>query len=153
MGGAAFVHLGSPMSETAYSDRQVEQGRKYAYRVQALLAHDKGLVGGGFSRAVESTPADQTPPQPPLNVKAARTASAVKVYWDKGTENDLAGYRVYRRIGEAAPEMIGEVKEPNNLFEDKNAPEKGVKLSYLVSSIDQNDPPNESQKSAEASVR
>jgi hypothetical protein len=152
-GGAAFATLGGVVSETVFADKKVEQGRKYAYRVQALAVHDKGLVGGGFSRTVEASPADETAPEPPAKVKAARTASAVKVYWDKGTEKDLAGHRIYRRVGEAAPEMIGEVKEPDNLFEDKNPPEKGTKVFYSVSSFDQSSPPNESQKSAEASVR
>uniref|UniRef100_UPI00405735E1 hypothetical protein n=1 Tax=Candidatus Electronema sp. TaxID=2698783 RepID=UPI00405735E1 len=97
--------------------------------------------------------ADRTPPQVPGNVKAARTASSVKVFWDAGEDKDLAGHKVYRRIGEGKPELIGEAKVPYNLFEDKNPPPKGAPVYYSVSSFDQSSPPNESQKSAEASLR
>jgi hypothetical protein len=152
-GGAAFEQIGGVLREPAFADKQIEPGRKYAYRVQALTAHDKGLVGGGFSQPVEASPADETAPDPPANVKAARTASAVKVYWDKGTEKDLAGHKIYRRIGDGQPELIGEVQEPDNLYEDKNSPEKGSKVFYSVSSFDQSSPPNESLRSAEAGLR
>ncbi len=100
-----------------------------------------------------AAPADRTPPQVPSNVTAARTASAVKIFWDAGADNDLAGHKVYRRVDEGKPELIGEVKAPYNLFEDKNPPPKGAKAFYSVSSFDQSSPPNESQKSAEANLR
>ncbi|MGX9727884.1 MAG: hypothetical protein ACTFAK_11360 [Candidatus Electronema sp. VV] len=96
---------------------------------------------------------DLTPPTPPSNVTAARTAAAVKIFWDAGADKDLAGHKVYRRVGEGQPEQIGEVKQPYNLYEDKNPPEKGSKVFYSVSSFDQSSPPNESKPSAETSLR
>jgi hypothetical protein len=100
------------------------------------------------------TAADLAPPEPPVNVNAARTASSVKVFWDEGKDKDLAGHKVYRRVGDdGQPELLGEVKQPYNLYEDKNPPPKDAKVFYSVSSFDQSSPPNESQRSAEASLR
>lgn len=96
---------------------------------------------------------DLTPPEPPSNVTAARTAAAVKIFWDAGSDKDLAGHKIYRRSGEGQPELLGEVKAPYNLFEDKTPPPKGAKVFYSVSSFDQSSPPNESKPSAEASLR
>ncbi|MCI5147182.1 MAG: hypothetical protein D3923_17055, partial [Candidatus Electrothrix sp. AR3] len=97
---------------------------------------------------------DQTAPLPPTEVKTARTSSSIKIYWEKGTEKDLAGYRVYRRLGsESSVEMIGEVMAEYNIYADKDAPEKGTKVYYSVTSFDTSIPANESQPSDEAVAR
>jgi hypothetical protein len=147
--GGPFAQIGGQLMTPYYTDRAVQNGRKYAYRVQALA----GAAGGGFSQTVAAGAVDRTPPEPPHNVKAVRTASSVKVYWERSTTQDTAGYRVYRRLGQGGPELLGEVMEPYNLFEDKNPPLKGSKVVYSASSFDQSSPPNESQRSAEASPR
>ncbi len=144
-----FAQIGGQLMSPAYTDREAKNGRKYAYKVQALV----GSVGGGFSLTIEAGAVDRTPPKAPSNIKAVRTASSIKVYWDRGQEKDLAGYRIYRRLGDAAPELLGKVLEPYNLFEDKNPPDKRSKAWYSVSSFDQSSPPNESQRSPEASLR
>ena len=147
--GGSFSNISGQIVTPYYIDKEVQNGRKYAYRVQALT----GAVGGGFSLTVETGAIDRTPPEPPTHVKAVRTAASVKVYWDRGEEKDLAGYKVYRRIGEGGPELLGKVMEPYNLFEDKNPPAKGSKVWYSVSSFDLSNPSNESQRSDEASLR
>lgn len=147
--GGSFANIGGPLVTPYYTDKEVQNGGKYTYRVQALA----GAVGGGYSLTVETGAVDRTPPEPPRNVKAVRTADSVKVYWDRGEENDLAGYQVYRRLGDGGPELLGKVMEPYNLYEDKNPPAKGSTVWYSVSSFDLSSPSNESQRSAEASLR
>jgi hypothetical protein len=147
--GGSFANIGGQLVTPYYTDKEVRNGRKYAYRVQALA----GAAGGGYSLTVEAGAVDRTPPEPPRNVKAVRTASSVKVYWDRSEEKDVAGHHVYRRLGEGGPELLGKVMEPYNLFEDKNPPAKGGKAWYSVSSFDLSSPPNESQRSDEASLR
>ncbi|MCI5222278.1 MAG: hypothetical protein D3924_06290, partial [Candidatus Electrothrix sp. AR4] len=121
---------------------------------QAFSEYDEEMVAGELSSALEVSVLDQTAPSSPANVKTARTAMSVKIFWDQGTEEDLAGYRVYRRLGnETIPEMIGVVEVPYNIYEDLDAPEKDVYVYYSVTSFDTSDPPNESEHSAEADVR
>ena len=150
----------------SWEDSPMQPGRKYVFMLRSRSgwlaeSDDSNLVSFVWeppsARPKQATApvaaADRTPPQVPSNVKAARTASSIKIFWDAGKDKDLAGHKVRRRVGDAAPELIGEAKAPYNIFEDKNPPPKGTKVFYSVSSFDQSSPPNESEKSAEASVR
>jgi fibronectin type 3 domain-containing protein len=76
----------------------------------------------------------------------------VKIYWEHVDAADLAGYRVYRRAeGQNKATFVGEVKLPYNMFIDTKAPQKGL-LFYVVSSIDMQNPANESAKSSEVKI-
>jgi fibronectin type 3 domain-containing protein len=151
-GGAAFTPIGSQLTDTEFVDTTVTNSLNYSYRVQALTVYDQGTVGGGFSEVIETSPVDRTPPAVPLHVRAIRTGSGVKIYWDRGTEKDLLGYRVYRRqSGATEPVFIAEVKEPYNIYDDRDLPVSG-RIFYSVTSIDKSRPANESEKSREAAV-
>ncbi|MCI5129401.1 MAG: hypothetical protein D3907_13085, partial [Candidatus Electrothrix sp. AUS3] len=104
-----------------------------------------------FSRPVQVNVVDHIAPTTPRNVSTVRTGtSSIKIFWDRGEETDLAGYRIYRRLGnENEPSMIGEVTVPYNIYEDTQAPGKNIYVYYSVSSFDTSDPPNESERSAE----
>jgi hypothetical protein len=123
------------------------------YRVQALTVYAQGEVGGGLSQSVAATPVDQTPPAPPVDVKAARFGAGVKIFWSPVQDDDVNGYRVYRRQSDGGTVLIGEVSIPYTLYEDKSAPTGSARLFYSVSSIDRSDPPNESVKSPEAMIK
>ncbi len=152
--GGSFENVGDPLISPKYVDREVGGGREYAYRAQALTEYNQEMVAGDFTKVIKVRVLDQTAPASPENVKAVRTEAVVKVFWDPGTEEDLAGYRVYRRVGvEIAPELVGVVKVPYSIYEDFDAPEKDVYVYYAVTSFDKNDPPNESKRSAETDVR
>jgi len=153
LGGAPFENIGEMVFDTKFIDTSVTIGRKYFYRVQALTVYDQGTVGGGFSESLAVTPADLTPPAPPVDVKAVRTASGIKVFWNPVQDSDLKGYRVYRRLpGEDGPVMIGEVDAQYTLYEDQGAPANITRLFYSVSSIDGSNPPNESVSSPEVII-
>ncbi len=149
----------------SWEDAPMRPGYIYLFQLRSRSgwlseSEDSNLISfrwekpsAALKQAAPGAAVDLIPPSVPGNVKAARTASSVKVFWDAGKDKDLAGHKVYRRIGDGKPELLGEIKQPYNLYEDKNPPEKGSKVFYSVSSFDQSSPPNESQKSAEASVR
>ncbi|MCW5200585.1 hypothetical protein VU07_02030 [Desulfobulbus sp. F4] len=164
--GGSLPNKGS--RQGSWEDAPMQPGRKYFFQLRSRTgwlaeSDDSNVISFVWEKpsaaqkkvAAASAPAaaDLAPPEPPVNVNAARTASSVKVFWDAGKDKDLAGHKVYRRVGDGKPEPLGEVKQPYNLYEDKNPPPKGAKVFYSVSSFDQSSPPNESQKSAEASVR
>lgn len=150
----------------SWEDAPMQAGRKYFFKLRSKSgwlseSDDSNLISFIWEKpsampkqaAAPAAVADHTPPEPPSNVTAARTASSVKVFWDAGKDKDLVGHKVYRRIGDGKPELLGEIKQPYNLYEDKNPPAKGSKVFYSVSSFDQSSPPNESKPSAEASLR
>ncbi|MDX9834315.1 MAG: hypothetical protein RBT36_03775 [Desulfobulbus sp.] len=150
--GGVFAKVGESVATTSYSDTQVENGRTYAYQVQAVSVFKQGQVAGGTSETVEATPLDLTPPPPPRNLQGIRTDVGVKVYWDQVEAGDLTGYRVYRRAaGADKSQLVGTVHLPYNLFVDKKAAEN-TQYFYSVTSIDGQNPANESARTPEVAV-
>ena len=147
-----FQPLGKPTSSTSVVDNEVDQGVSYQYRVQSQLDIGKENVAGEMSPVVVATALDTTPPSVPTAVKAIGTAKGVKVIWTGAREDDLAGYKVYRKGGGQGYELIGTVKAPHTIFEDTTAGQ-GASYSYAVTSYDTANPANESKKSKEASIR
>ena len=150
--GGVFAKIGEPVATTTYTDTRVENNRTYAYQVQAVSVYKEGEVAGGTSQAVEATPLDRTAPPAPRTVEGLRTDVGVKVYWDQVQADDLAGYRVYRRAaGADKAQLVGTVLLPYNLFLDKKAA-AGTQYFYSVTSIDGQNPANESASSPEVVV-
>lgn len=153
VGGKDLVKIGDLLSGTSFVDRQVLNGKKYFYAVQSMMDHQGELVTGGVSEKVAVIPVDMTAPVPPSGVTAVRTGVGIKIFWDRSDESDIAGYRVYRRAANTGSyKRLGEVKAEYTLFVDANAGDD-VRYYYAVTAIDQSSPPNESDKSREATVR
>ncbi|MGD9947244.1 MAG: hypothetical protein AB7U29_02055 [Desulfobulbus sp.] len=145
--GGKMNTYAEPITATIFNDTAVTNGKSYAYQVQAENTYSHGVVNSGLSETVIAQPTDHTPPPVPLRVEALRTEIGVKVFWDNSEAEDLAGYRIYRRVPGAEPVLVGEVNLPNTLFVDEKAP--GDTVYYSVSSIDTRNPANESGRSTE----
>jgi hypothetical protein len=154
MGGGAFQAIGEPVSATHFVDTTVRNGRKYFYKIQSLSIYEKATVGGGETDVVAAESLDRTPPAPPVGVHVVRTAKAMKIFWEPVNEKDLKGYRVYRRLsGEKKMTMVGEVNAPYIMFTDQAPPKDALQIFYAVSSIDTQDPANESIRSPEVMIK
>jgi len=152
-GGKDFVKIGEPLTTAQYVDHQVRNGQKYFYTVQSLLVHEDELVSGGVSEGVVSTPVDLTPPPPPTGVTAVWTGSGVKIFWDKNSDVEVGGYRVYRRDADKDDyEMLGSVDPAYIIFVDSQAKEN-KRYYWAVTAVDQAESVNESNKSREATIR
>lgn len=149
----SFSTIGEPLTATSYTDAGLENGRTYSYQVQALNTYAQGtVVGSGMSAAVQTHPQDRTAPPPPEGVQGIRTDMGIKIFWDHVEAGDLAGYRIYRRNeGEATARYAGETLLPYNMFIDTKAPQN-MTVYYSVSSVDEQNPANESAKSPEVKV-
>lgn len=152
VGDGAFAPIGEPLAATSSVDNAVENGKSYAYQVQAINTYSQSSVRGPRSAAVTATPVDRTAPPVPQGVQGIRTDAGVKIYWEHVAGPDLAGYRVYRRAeGQNTATYIDDVKLPYNMFIDAKVPQKGL-FVYVVTSIDMQNPANESAKSAEVKI-
>lgn len=152
VGEGAFAQIGEPITTTSYTDTGVENGKTYFYQIQAINTYNQSIVRGSRSTSVTAIPVDRTPPPVPQGVQGIRTDVGVKIFWEHVDAGDLAGYKVYRRAeGQSKATYVGDVKLPYNMFIDTKAPPKG-QLFYVVSSIDLQDPANESAKSSEVKI-
>jgi fibronectin type 3 domain-containing protein len=128
-----------------YLDTAVDFGSPYRYFVQALAGESRQSE---ISAIVGVTPADTFPPAVPVGLTAVAGVNSIELAWQPNTEDDLAGYQVYRSVaGGAAERIAGPVDAPN--FSDR-AVEIGKKYSYTITSIDRTG--NESAHSAAVEV-
>ena len=154
LAGEDFKAIGKLQKSRTYVDNGVINGKKYFYKVQSVVTHRKGNVGGGATKSMSVVPLDKTAPAPPTGVKAVKTAEGIKVFWSPVKEKDVKAYRIYRRVpGAEGAIFIGKVNVPYTLFVDRNPPANVARVFYSVSSIDGANPVNESAASPEAMIR
>jgi VCBS repeat-containing protein len=80
--------------------------------------------------------ADTTPPQRPENLTAGLTSVSIVLDWADNTEVDLAGYKVYRRVGsDVQYTLLTSALLTASYFEDRSAP-AGVTSYYRVTAVD-----------------
>ncbi|MDP8990328.1 MAG: hypothetical protein M3N41_09665 [Acidobacteriota bacterium] len=126
-----------------YVDTTVDFGSPYRYFVQALTGE---LQQSEVSGTVAVTPIDTFPPAVPVGLMAVAGVNSIELVWQRNTEDDFAGYRVYRSTDGAPPQSIaGPLDAPT--FSDRTV-EIGKKYSYTVTATDRNG--NESARSAVA---
>ncbi len=93
------------------------------------------------------TSGDTTPPSVPDVLFCKGYDSHIDIKWTKNTEDDLAGYYVYKKEGDTYT-RIGNV--PNHDFYFTDFTGQGVSNTYVVTAYDESN--NESEKSAEFSA-
>ena len=126
-----------------YVDTTADFGSPYRYFVQALMGE---LQQSEVSATVSVTPADTFPPAIPVGLMAVAGVNSIELFWQRNTDDDFAGYHVYRSTNGGAPERIaGPIDAPT--FSDRTV-EIGKKYSYTVTASDRNG--NESARSAAA---
>lgn len=141
----------SPQAELSFHDQGLQNGQPYSYTVTALRpASDTTLVPGLPSGAVVGTPRDLTPPAPPSELSLVSLEQAVRISWGLDLEEDLAGYRVYRRLATATTaELLATVPAREITFIDRHLPAAAERWFYSVTALDRAEPPNESAPSPE----
>jgi predicted phage tail protein len=124
------------VSEHQWVDPTSEFGKSYSYMIQELVD-----LGGGkeaeseLAEPVAITPVDTFPPAVPAGLRAAAAPASIELSWDRDTEADLAGYRVYRAEGGGEFARIAEVSAIPT-YSDR-AIEHGKTYRYAVSAVDQ----------------
>lgn len=135
---------------TRYEDRDFRFGRTYRYFVRALAPGPGDEVESGDSAAAEAVARDVFPPDPPAGLVAIPAPDAVSLSWQAGREEDLAGYRVWRKeAGASAYVPLTTGLLAANAFTDATAA-KGKTYAYAVSAVDKDG--NESAKAESGPV-
>jgi hypothetical protein len=137
---------GQPLTSLEYLDGSVEIGKTYRYEVRTVIGDPppyRESAGGGPVTLVAE---DRFAPAVPTGLVAVQEGAAVRLFWDPGTERDVSGYRVYRRVQSSSWERIGPNPVIEPLFLDA-AVSPGQRLTYRVTAVDRSTPPNESPPS------
>jgi len=123
-----------------YLDATAQFDRTYEYIVQGL--RDK--VESEISGPVSITPKDIFPPAVPSGLTVVAGIGTIELAWDRNTESDLRGYRVYRSVDSGDFQRIADLVEvPAYSDHDIQA---GKRYRYAVTGVDQVG--NESARSA-----
>ncbi len=124
-----------------YIDKTTAYGKTYLYSVQGT----NGSAESAIATASEAmTTKDIFPPAVPTGLTASPGINSVELAWDRNTESDFKGYKVYRSVDNGPFEKIAEGLEGPS-FSDKNI-QPGKHCRYTVSAVDQAG--NESKQSA-----
>ena len=127
-----------------FLDTEAAFGKEHRYQVVALLKSAESEP----SAIVSVTPKDEFPPGAPAALTALAGLDSVELSWDRNTEADFKGYRLYRAVDPSPYSAIATlVEEPS--YSDKTVM-PGKKYRYAVSAIDQAG--NESAKSVAVEI-
>lgn len=129
-----------------YLDQFIDYGKTYSYQVVAAVNQGDTRAESLPSAAAAVDYQDRFPPAAPTGLTAIAGVNSIEVAWDRNTEPDLAGYRVYRAEGEGSLAPLGDpVTAPS--YSDRAAA-KGKTYRYAVTALDRNG--NESARQPEA---
>jgi fibronectin type 3 domain-containing protein len=125
----------------AYEDAAITIGTAYRYFVQGI---DGDQHQSEVSPGVNFTPQDEFPPAVPEGLAGVPGVGAIELIWQRNTEEDFAGYNVYRAAaGGAFQKIAGPIDAP--AYSDHDI-EAGKSYRYQVSALDRTG--NESARTA-----
>ncbi|MEK7403896.1 MAG: hypothetical protein AAB225_02190 [Acidobacteriota bacterium] len=131
-----------------FLDAGAEYGQTYHYSVQAVLKAGRADAESDVSAPVEITPQDRFPPSVPSGIAALAGIQTIELAWERNTEADLRGYRVYRAAGDGPFARLAELVETPS-YSDRKI-ESGLRYRYTVTAVDING--NESEQSGPAEI-
>jgi hypothetical protein len=147
--GESGFSRAADVTEESWTDTTAEFGKHYSYEMQRIVK----LAGGREAESEPSvrreiTPIDKFPPAVPTGLHATVSPSSIEITWQQNSEPDLAGYRVYRAVGDGPFEQVAEVSQIPSYSD--HAVEAGKTYRYAVSAFDQSG--NSSDRSAPITV-
>jgi hypothetical protein len=128
-----FILAGRAES-TTFVDRGVEYGKPYLYYLQAVNKAGSGEVESEVSVEASISPEDLFPPAVPGGLQAVPTPTSIELAWDRVTDADLAGYRIYRAAPGGELEKLADTTESPSYTDRKI--ESGKQYRYAVSAFD-----------------
>jgi hypothetical protein len=125
-------------TKPSYTDNMIEYGKTYQYLVQSIEKTGFTYAESELSGTTSFKPTDKFAPAAPVGLTAVPGTRSIELVWDRNTEKDLAGYRIYRGGQLVATGLTAPA------YSDRDA-KQGVKYQYEVSALD--NAGNESAKS------
>ncbi len=124
----------SPVPE--YIDATAEFGKRYSYLVQSLVKVGSGEAQSDLSNEMVITPLDTFPSAAPVGLAAVPSTASIELVWERSTEPNVIGYRVYRALGNGAFERLSDTQELPAYSDHKI--ETGKTYRYAVTAVKSN---------------
>jgi fibronectin type 3 domain-containing protein len=140
-----------PIANTAHTDTGLANEVEYRYAVRGVRVDARAVATGLASSVVAATPRKTTPPRPPTNLAAIPLPGTVRLAWNRSPDATVALYAVYRAAASGEFTRIATTAANITTYIDRTA-QSGVTYRYAVTAIDDARDPNESPRSAEATV-
>ena len=129
--------------EPIYLDTTSEYGKTYIYYVQAI--HNQAESDVAETQPLPTK--DTFAPAVPAGLTASAGVTSIELAWERNTETDLKGYRIYRAVADGTFRVLANVDVPT--YSDTKV-EPGKRYRYQVTAFDQE--ANESSPSSEAAA-
>ncbi|MBX7172968.1 MAG: hypothetical protein K1X72_18505 [Pyrinomonadaceae bacterium] len=125
-----------PVNSNEYRDNKFEFGKNYKYFVRTVsLGTNAEPVESQESNIVEINPKDIFAPNPPEGITLAASPNTISIFFASNTENDLAGYKIYRSTDKANWQLLTEKLLETNTFQDTKV-ESGKTYYYYLIAVD-----------------
>lgn len=141
--------ISASLSQSEYTDTGRFEGTEYYYVVSAV---NSSGTESAKSTVTSGIPSDLTPPLAPTGLRISQVdeiAGTVELDWDINADPDLAGYNVYRRLGNEDSFSLIASGVSLSGYLDAEIP-AGTDFLFAVSAVDTNG--NESDRSNVAPV-
>jgi len=133
------------IKERKFDDKDIIVGKTYRYLVRASLDENPPFIESDNSEIVEILVEDTFPPVPPTGLISIAGENMIALSWDMVQEEDLAGYRVWKRTeGEEEYTLLTPQPLWENSYNDMTV-EKNITHYYCITAVDKTG--NESEKS------
>ena len=138
--------LNAELIETEkYDDENFVFDRTYKYFVRASANASSPFLESDNSEEIEILPKDTFAPDRPKGLISVAGQDVLSITWDANTENDLDGYKVWRREeGTAEVQLLTPDLIKENAYNDRSV-KKGTAYIYFVTALDRSG--NESPRS------
>ena len=117
-------------------DATAEFGKTYRYIVQTVAKAGDGEAQSELSDEKEITPVDTFPPAAPIGLTAVPSTASIELVWERNTEPNILGYRVYRAAGNGPFERLADTQELPT-YSDRKV-ESGKAYRYAVTAVKRN---------------
>ena len=130
----------APITSTDFADKTFEFEKNYSYFVRTVsLGSNSEPLESTDSEIIKIQPKDVFPPNAPTALTIAASPNTISIFFASNTENDIAGYRIYRSTDKDLPKTNWNLLTQNllstNTFQDLNV-ETGKTYYYFVTAVD-----------------
>ena len=122
--------------ERSWLDNTARFGQSYIYTVTALAGPDP-TVESGIASDHEVRYQDRFPPPPPSELVALAETGRVRLVWQASEAEDIAGYVVYRRVGEGGTFERITAQPVQSAEHVDTIVRSGQAYTYRVTAVDQ----------------